>query len=63
MKDQRWKSPVLWGAVVAQVLSLLLVTGIIDTGMSEVINTIAVAVLELLTLFGVLNNPTDKQRF
>lgn len=59
-EQNRFKSPVLWGAVGAQVLSLLVVLGAIDTGLSEAIEAVLVAVLQLLTAFGVLNNPTNK---
>lgn len=61
MNQNRFKSPVLWGAVIAQVLSLLIALGVIDTGMSETINQILSGILELLVLFGVLNNPTSKE--
>lgn len=58
-EQNRFKSPVLWGAVIAQILSLLVTIGVIDTGVSEAIDTVVVAALELLTVFGVLNNPTN----
>ena len=32
MKQSRWKSKVLWTALVAQVASILVLTGVIDTG-------------------------------
>ena len=60
MNQNRFKSPVLWAALAAQVLSLLIVLGVIDTGMGDAIEGVAAAVLELLVAFGVLNNPTDK---
>jgi uncharacterized membrane protein len=60
MEQNRFKSKVLWAAVAAQILSLLVVLGVIDTGLSETINTVVVSVLQLLVSFGVLNNPTDK---
>lgn len=60
IEQNRFRSPVLWGAVIAQILSLLVTIGVIDTGMSETIDAVVVAVLELLTVFGVLNNPTNR---
>lgn len=63
MEQSRMKSPVVWGAVVAQVLAILITLGVIDTGMSETINQVVAGVLQLLTIFGVLNNPTDKAHF
>lgn len=59
----RIKSPVVLAAIAAQVLSILVMVGVIDTGMSEALNGLVVAVLEALTVFGVLNNPTDKEHF
>ena len=59
----RIKSPVVLAAIAAQVLSILVMLGVIDTGMSEALNGLVVAALEVLTVFGVLNNPTDKEHF
>ncbi len=63
MEQNRWKSPVLWTSIVAQILGILMMTGVIDTGLSETVNQIAAGVLQLLVLVGVLNNPTDKQKW
>ena len=65
MTQNRWKSPVFWGAVVAQLISLGQITGIwqrygIDTGM---IGDVVAGVLQLGVLFGLLNNPTSKEKF
>lgn len=60
MNQNRFKSPVLWSALVAQLLSMLIVLGVIDTGLGDVIEGVVAALLELLVAFGVLNNPTDK---
>lgn len=60
IEQNRFRSPVLWGAVIAQILSLLVTIGVIDTGMSEAIDAVVVAILELMTVFGVLNNPTNR---
>ncbi len=61
MEQNRWRSPVLWASIVAQVLGILLLTGVVDTGLSETINQIAAGVMQLLVLAGVLNNPTDRK--
>lgn len=63
MEQNRWKSPVLWAAIVAQVLSILLMVGAIDIAMSDLVNQVAGGVLQLGVLVGVLNNPTDKSKF
>ena len=63
MTQNRWKSAPLWTALTAQLLSLMVVIGVIDVGQSEVMNTLIVALCEALTAFGVLNNPTSKNTF
>ena len=61
MTQNRWRSPVLWSGVVAQVVSLLILLDVIDTGMGDSINQVAAGVLQLLTLFGIVNNPTNPE--
>lgn len=61
--QNRLASKVVWLAVVAQVVGLLIVLGVIDTGMGEAVNAVAGSVCELLVLFGVLNNPTTPDNF
>ena len=63
MEQNRLKSPVVWGAVIAQVLSILVLMGVIDTGMSEALENLVAAFLQALAAFGVLNNPTKKDEF
>jgi len=65
MTQNRWKSPVFWGAVVAQIISIGQITGIwakygIDTGM---IGDVVAGALQLGVLFGLLNNPSNKTSF
>ena len=57
---ERLKSKVVWTAVLSQVLIIiaLFLPNIADEG--KIIGT---ALLEILTLFGILNNPTDKENF
>lgn len=61
MEQNRFKSPVVWTSIAAQILSILLLVGVIDTGMSEAIKAVVASVLQLLATFGVLNNPTSKK--
>lgn len=63
MDQNRLKSKVVWLAVVAQIVGLLIVLGVIDTGMGDAFKAVAGSVCELLVLFGVLNNPTDRDNF
>lgn len=60
MEQNRFKSPVVWASIAAQILSILVLVGVIDTGLSESIEAVVAAVLQLLATFGVLNNPTSK---
>ena len=63
MEQNRWKSAPLWIALAAQLVSLLVVLGVLDAGQSEVINGLVIALCEALTAFGILNNPTSKNTF
>ncbi len=60
-KQNRWKSKVLWAAIAAQVVAILAFTGALQAiGVTEDwVNTLVGSVLQLLVLFGVINNPTD----
>ena len=63
MDQNRMRSPVVWAAVVAQIVSILLMTGAIGEPLGQTINQVVAGVLQLLVLFGVLNNPTDQGSF
>jgi uncharacterized membrane protein len=63
--QNRFKSKVLWAAVAAQVISILVLTGAdkalgLDMG---VVGDVVAGVLQLLVLFGILNSPTDAENF
>ena len=65
MEQPRLKSFVVWSAIVAQVVSIFQLAGVfqalgIDAGL---VGDVAAGVLQLLVLFGVLNNPTNKTGF
>jgi len=60
MQQSRWKSAVLWAAIIAQVISLGQLTGVwakigIDAGL---LGDVLAAILQLLVIVGVVNNPT-----
>lgn len=61
--QKRWRSAPLWIALAAQLISLLVILGVIDAGQSDVLNGLIIALCETLTAFGVLNNPTSKTSF
>jgi uncharacterized membrane protein len=62
--QNRFKSKVLWAAIVAQVISIGQLTGLwsrigVNAGL---IGDVAAAILQVLVLVGVLNNPTDPKK-
>jgi phi LC3 family holin len=63
MDQNRFKSPVVWAAVVAQILTVLIVLDVINVAQQETINQVVAAVLQLLIAFGVINNPTAQDKF
>lgn len=58
----RWRSYVMWTAIIAQVVTLFGLLGLWDKiGLtSDVFQGVATAILEILTLVGVINNPTSR---
>lgn len=63
MKQDRLKSKVVWAAVLAQVVVVLQLTGVLEISQIEVINGVATAVIQVLVLFGILNDPTSPDNF
>lgn len=57
--QNRFKSLVLWTSIVAQVVVIGLLTHLFNIGLGDTINAVASAVLQLLVLLGILNNPTN----
>jgi len=63
MKQSRFKSKVLWAAVIAQIISLGQLIGLwkelgIDAGL---LGDAAAGVLQLLVIVGVINDPTNPE--
>jgi uncharacterized membrane protein len=60
--QSRWKSYVLWAAIIAQVIVIADVVGLWQLiGIEKsVFSTVVAAVLQMLVIVGVINNPTDK---
>jgi phi LC3 family holin len=63
MYQSRFKSPVVWGAIIAQVLSILVALGVLLPDASEAVNAVVSSVLQMLVVFGVLNDPSNKTDF
>lgn len=62
-QQNRFKSVVTWAAIASFVLSMLVTTGVLLPEASQAISGAIAGVLNMLVVFGVLNNPTDKTRF
>jgi len=65
MKQSRWKSWVLWSAIVAQVIAICQMSGVfvklgIDAGN---VGDVVAGVLQLLVVMGILNDPTASNAF
>ncbi len=63
MLQNRFKSPVVWGSVLAQALAILVALDLLNPTQSGVINDVIAAALQLLVTFGILNNPTAQDTF
>ena len=61
--QKRWQSPVFWASLIAQAMSILVLTGVISDGESEALKAVACAVLQGLVTFGILNDPTNGAAF
>lgn len=57
---KRLQSPVVWTSVLVQVC---LIVALRNKELSETIKTIGTGIIEILTLFAILNNPSDKKNF
>ena len=57
---KRLKSKVVWLSVLAQVL---LIVGVFIPNISDEVKIIGTALIEIATLFGILNNPSDRDNF
>lgn len=56
----RLKSPIVWAAIIAQIC---IVIAMFSPSISEEVKTIGMCVVEILTILGILNNPTDCKKF
>lgn len=58
--QNRLKSPIVWLSVVAQ---LCIIVAMFNPQISNNIKIIGTSLIEIATLFGILNNPTIKESF
>lgn len=57
---KRLKSPVVWVAVFTQIC---LIISLFNKELSETIKVISTSIIEIFTLFAILNNPSDRDNF
>ena len=57
---KRLKSKVVWIAVVSQVLLIVM---LVKPEIANEVKIVSMAVIEIVSLFGFLNNPSDKEGF
>ena len=58
--QNRLKSPVVWSCVLAQIV---LIIAVFLPDISDTVKLIGGAIIEICTLFGLLNNPTNPSGF
>jgi uncharacterized membrane protein len=58
--QNRFKSKVVWASVLAQVL---VIVGLFLPQLSDTIKVIGTSILEIVTVLGILNNPSDATNF
>ena len=57
---KRLKSKIVWIAVVSQILLIVM---LIKPEIANEVKVVSMAVIEIVSLFGFLNNPSDKEGF
>ena len=58
---ERLKSPVVWLSVLAQLCIIL--AFFVPNDINDAVKVIGTALIEIATLFGILNNPTERDKF
>ncbi len=57
---ERLKSPVVWAAVISQICIII---ALFAPEAGQQFKALAACIIEILTLFGILNNPADRYSF
>lgn len=57
---KRLKSKIVWIAVLSQVLLIVM---LIKPEIANEVKVVSMAIIEIVSLFGFLNNPSDKEGF
>lgn len=64
-KQNRWHSPVVWGAIFGLVVTIFTATGLADKlGLDDdALKLVLMSIGGVLSAFGIINNPTDREGF
>ena len=57
---EKLKSPVVWTVIIVQICGII---ALFNQEISEQFKVITMAIVEMLTIFGVLNNPNSRGDF
>jgi len=57
---KRLRSKIVWIAVVSQILLIVM---LLKPEIANEVKVISMAIIEIVSLFGFLNNPSDKEGF
>lgn len=60
MPQERRRSYAMWAAIIGQVVTMLILTNVIPMEQIEIIKGVGIALLQILSLFGIVNSPTTK---
>jgi len=63
MTQPRLRSKVLWVSIIAQLGTILILTGVVGVEGWTVVEGVAISILQILNLLGVINNPTDSVKW
>jgi len=61
--QNRFKSKILWLSLASAVIAFLVNAGVIDTGMSDTLTQGVNTLTTILVAVGILNVPTDPNKF
>ena len=57
---KRLRSKVVWLGIIAQILNIVV---LLRPDVADTVKIVLMSVVEILTLFGLLNNPSDRENF
>lgn len=61
--QSRWKSPIFWTGIAAQIIAALIFAGVINVEQSKLIEMIVAIAFEIWTGVAMANNPKDAAKW